>query len=363
MNRLAALFAFLALILQSAAAGEAADLDLGAMVRPLPAANRFADPEHFIWCGSPVRTADGKCHLFYSRWPVKAGFAPGWALRSEIAYAVADRPEGPYRHVNVALPARGRAFWDGTTTHNPNVLMAGGRFCLFYMGNTGDGKYQTHRNNQRIGVAIADRPEGPWQRFDKPIIDVSPDPAAFDSLMVTNPAAALRPDGGILLIYKAAGIVPGKPMGGAVRYGAAIAARVEGPYIKQKGTIFEAGAATKGKHWMVAEDPYVWFSARHGNRYWAVTRDVVGTFTGASGGLCLFTSTDGLDWKPAPHPKVLGRTYAVEGGGDSGSNIERPAVLLSDGMPVMLFGAADGYKKNGCISSNVQIPLVVPTTP
>jgi hypothetical protein len=335
-------------------------LDLGAMVQPVPLTNRFADPAYFIWCGAPTRTADGRCHLYYSRWPVAAGFHPGWALHSEIAYAVADRPEGPYRHVNVALPARGREFWDGTTTHNPNIVQVNGKFCLFYMGNTGDGKYPEHRNHQRVGVALADRPEGPWTRLDRPIIDVSPDPAAFDSLMVTNPAAAARPDGGILLIYKAAGITPGKPMGGTISYGAALADRPEGPYVKQAGNIFAAEGAAKGKHWMVAEDPFIWYSERYGKRYWAITRDVVGSFSGANGGICLFESLDGLHWSPALQPKVLGRSFAIADGSDSRSTIERPALLLTDGIPTMLFGAMDGYRKHGKISSNVQIPLTVP---
>lgn len=124
--------------IQYAAAG--ADLDLGVMIQPVPMTAKFSDPNYFIWCGAPTKGADGKYHLYYSRWPVSKGFAPGWALWSEIAYAVADKPLGPYKHVNVALPARGKEFWDGTTTHNPNILQHGGKFYLFYMGNTGDGK-------------------------------------------------------------------------------------------------------------------------------------------------------------------------------------------------------------------------------
>jgi hypothetical protein len=330
-------------------------LDLGRMVRPVPPEAKLSDPGWFIWCGAPTRTADGRCHLYFSRWPVPSGFM-SWATRSEIAYAVADRPLGPYRFVNVALPARGGDFWDGSTTHNPNILRKDGKFCLYYMGNRGDGKYPTHRNNQRIGVALADRPEGPWARFDRPIVDVNPDPTAFDSLCVTNPAAAVRPDGGLLLIYKAVERVEGKLMGGRVRYGAALADRPEGPYVKTPGRIFEAGGDA-GKTWMLAEDPFVWFSARHGHRYYAVARDVVGRFTGAEGGLALFESPDGLDWKPAAHPKVLDRRFVWADGKTSADKIERPALLLEDGVPTVLFGATDGYQKGGRISFNVHIPL------
>ena len=338
-------------------------LDLGAMVQPVPLQSKFAQPGYFVWCGAPARGAEGKYHLFYSRWPVKDGFHPAWALHSEIAYAVSDKPLGPYQFVNVALPARGsnaatgKKYWDADMTHNPNIVVRGGKFLLYYIGNHGDGKYPTHRNNDRIGVAIADKPEGPWQRFDQPIVDVSADATAFDSLCVANPAAAVRPDGGLIVIYKAVPIVPGKVMGGNVRYGVAVADKPEGPYDKKPGHVFEAEGAAAKKHWMLAEDPYIWFSKKNGNRYYAVARDVVGKFTGASGWLALFESMDGFQWQAAAHPNVLGARFGWADGTMSNQNVERPALLLDGEEPVALFGATDGYQKNGRISFNVQIPL------
>jgi hypothetical protein len=145
-------------------------------------------------------------------------------------------------------------------------------------------------------------------------------------------------------------------MGGNVRYGVAMADKPEGPYIKTPGHIFEA--EKPGKHWMVAEDPFIWFSKKYGNRYYAATRDVVGSFTGSSGGICLFQSEDGLNWKAANKPKILENTFALADGSRSNSNIERPALLIENDEPTYLFGATDGYKKNGKISTNVQIPLI-----
>ena len=333
----------------------AAEIDLGAKVQPLPAQNRFALPGYHVWCGAPVMTPDGKVHLFYSRWPSQFGFAPAWALHSEIAYAVADGMGKPFRPVNVALPARGPGFWDGSVTHNPNVLLANGKFYLFYNGNVGDGVYATHRNHQRVGVAVAEKPEGPWTRFDRPIVDVSADPQAFDSLCVTNPAACVRADGSVLLIYKAVEVVPGKLMGGKVRYGAAVAQRPEGPYVKVPGRIFETDDPSASSHWMLAEDPYLWFD-RGASRYGAVARDVVGAFTGAKGGIAQFVSEDGLRWKPAAQPKVLAATYLKADGTRSDFQLERPALLFQGDRPVALFGASDGYRKDR-EASNVQIPL------
>lgn len=135
-----------------------------------------------------------------------------------------------------------------------------------------------------------------------------------------------------------------------------MADRPEGPYLKKAGHIFEA--EKPGKHWMVAEDPFIWFSRKYGNRYYAVTRDVVGTFSGSSGGICLFQSDDGLHWKAAAHPKVLDNRITLEDGGLSKTTLERPALLIENDEPTFLFGATDGYMKVARPSSNVQIPLV-----
>ncbi len=348
-----------------------AGLDLGARVQPVPLEARFSDPGWHIWCGAPIRGDDGKFHLLYSRWPLAVGFAPGWALHSEIAYAVADHALGPYRHVRVALPARGldpatgRKYWDGDVTHNPNLLRhPNGKYYLFYMGNHGDGQsYPMHRNHQRIGVAVADHPAGPWQRFDQPIVDINPDRTAFDSLCVTNPAAAVRPEGGILLIYKAVQVLEGKVMGGNVRYGAALAARPEGPYVKTAGRIFESDTPGAAGHWMLAEDPFLWPDPAPGGGYLAIARDVVGTFTGGAGAIALFQSPDGLHWKPATHPLVLGQHFTWADGQRSRSKVERPALLFSAGQPIVLFGATDGYRNDGHTSFNVQIPLRIDPAP
>jgi len=84
---------------------------------------------------------------------------------------------------------------------------------------------------------------------------------------------------------------------------------------------------------------------------------VVGQFTGSKGGLALFQSDDGLQWKPAAHPKVLGDRFAWADGTMSRDKIERPALLIESGEPVALFGATDGYPKDGRCSRNVHIPL------
>jgi hypothetical protein len=334
-----------------------AELDLGAMVQPAAMETRFSEEGYYVWCGSLIQADDGKYYLFYSRWPKAKGFA-GWVIHSEIAYATGDDPLGPFVPAGAALPARGSDYWDGSVTHNPQIIKVGNKFCLFYTGNRGDGQsFWVHRNQQRIGVATADHPAGPWKRLDQPIIDVSGNPADFDSLCVANPAATVRPDGSILLLYKA--VRTGKaPRGGVVRFGAALAATPEGPYQKQTAQVF-APDERHSNDWMVAEDPFIWFSEKQGARYYAITRDVVGMFTGHEGGIALFNSADGLHWQPAANPIVLGKLFKLTDGTLSSSKLERPQLWFDrDGTPRLLLGAVSvDSPKPRTDTFNIRIPL------
>jgi hypothetical protein len=336
-------------------------LHIAEQVQPVPMAAKMKDEDYYIWCTSVVEGHDGNYHMLYSRWSKKLGFA-AWVTDSEVAYAVAGNPLGPYRFQNVALPRRGALYWDGNCTHNPTVTRMGKKYYLYYMGTRGGQLEQRaslegsdwwdYRNNQRIGVAVADHPQGPWLRYDSPIVDISPDPTAFDSLMVSNPSAASRPDGGMLLIYKAV-IKTASHKGGVVRYGAAIAEKPEGPYIKQAGNIFEHEG--EGSPWMVAEDPFLWYGD---DRYYAVVRDVVGIFTGTEGALALFESHNGLDWQASAHPKVLGAAFQWEDGTWRAGQVERPQILLKQGKPHILFGAIDvNEPTRRAHSHSVFIPL------
>jgi hypothetical protein len=335
-------------------AGLAADFDFEAMIQPVPASAKWSDPDFNIWCGSGVKGDDGKYHLFYSRWPRKLGHI-AWVTHSEVAHAVSDSPFGPWKHHDVALPARGTNFWDGSCTHNPTVLRIGGEYYLYYMGNYGDGVVQkplnwTHRNRQRIGVAVAASPDGPWKRFDKPVLDVSEDADAPDALMTSNPSVAQRPGGGVLLIYKAVGKKRPAPFGGPVVHLAATADSPTGPFTKHTGEIFGAKGVM-----FAAEDPFIW---RGADRYWAVVKDNDGHFTHRGYSLALWESADGFEWKLSNHPFVANPASIrwADGRAEKFSSLERPQVLFDSGKPIALFCAsADKSGRDG--SFNIQIPL------
>ena len=335
---------------------QAADLNLSAMIQPVPETAKLIDPDYYIWCGTMIRSDDGKYHLYYSRWPRKLGHQ-AWVTHSEVAHAVGDTPFGSFRFVNVALPARGKEFWDGLCTHNPTILRVGDKYYLYYMGNTGDGQAtkllnMLHRNNQRIGVAVASDPNGPWQRMDKPVLDVSADPDAGDSLMTSNPTVARRPDGGFLMIYKAVGRKRPLPFGGPVIHLTATSDSPVGPFKKQMKPIF----VTPGVDFP-AEDPFAWYD-RARSRYCAVVKDNNGYFTKAGKSLSLWESKDGFDWHLAPFP-LVSKTEVTwsDGRKEKLNSLERPQLVFdSSGNPMALLAAVDESAER-THSYNLRIPL------
>ena len=303
-------------------------------LEPTSQAYVFGDRDHFTWGASPIRGNDGKYHLFYSRWEKRFGFS-AWVTRSEIAHAVAEKAEGPYRFRDITLPARGKAYWDGLTTHNPTIHFFEGKYYLYYMGTTGNGKITAglnmdHRNRQRIGLAVAESPNGPWTRFDRPLIDVSKDDSAPDALMISNPSVTRMPDGRYLMVYKAVGKKIKGLFGGPVVHLCAIATSPAGPFSKVLKPIF----IQKGISFP-AEDPYIWCED---GIFYALVKDMRGSFTRAGRSLALFFSKNGLDWTPTQDP-LVSRTRIRWQGGETTAvrNLERPQLLIENGKPTLIF--------------------------
>jgi len=335
------------------------DVDISAMVQPIPDKNIFSDPNYNIWCGSVVKGRNGSFYMFYSRWPRLEGHY-AWVPSSEICLAKSNKPEGPYKHVKVVLPRRGSQYWDGMTTHNPAAIVHKGKIYLYYMGTTGtkevkmpasmkDTSWWQYRNNQRIGVAVADDPEGAWKRFDKPVVDVNPDSTSFDAMLMSNPAITVDHKGRAVLVYKQVA-KNGSMRGGKVRFGVAFANSLLGPYTKCPTPIFESKEGEKS--WMIAEDPFIW--NYKGNIY-AIVTDVVGLFTNKEAALALLRSKDGIQWEPAKYPKVVPHQLRFENGFVSNDKLERPCLYLEKGVPKLLFGAQGLNKREHSV--NVAVPL------
>lgn len=314
---------------------------------------------YFVWGASMTRDDDGLYHIFFSRWKKEYGFN-SWVTHSEIAHAVGSDPFGAFEFKDVALPARGAEYWDGLCTHNPTILRIGDKYYLYYMGNTGDGAPSpegslnwTHRNNQRIGVAVADSPYGPWRRSDKPLIDVGA-PEDSDALMTSNPAVSRMADGRMLMVYKAVGLKRELPFGGPVVHLAAVSDSPEGPFEKYEELIFTLPGDD-----FPAEDPFIWCDGR---RYHAVVKDQKGGFTGVKGhSLALFESEDGLHWGPAANALISDTTvHWADGDSTQFHNLERPQIYFENGRPLLMLLAACPRDTTGQITHtfNLRIPIL-----
>lgn len=351
------------------------DYAIANMVQTIPVGNIQMDPAWHIWCGSMVKGYDGKYHLYYSRWPRPETTHGAWISHSEVAHAVAESPEGPFEFSDVALGKRedNTLAWDCATAHNPYIMMKDGKYYLYYAGTHGRPlskeetipgygiDWWTRRNTQRIGVAIADNPAGPWRRLDEPVLaNNSEDDTAFDALCVANPAICVGRNGKIVMLYKAV-CKNDKLEGGVVRFSVAFADSPEGPFVKTNKQIFLPKDPNAS---MVAEDPCIWYD-EHTDCYYAIVRDVSAQFAGRedSGGLALLTSKDAIDWKAPKYPKVLPRRLKFSDGSIYDTyvgGVERPFLYRDeDGNPQLLFGAFSIHKENirRDHSFNGRIPL------
>lgn len=318
-----------------------------------------SDNKYSVWGASMVKGDDGLYHIFYSRWPKYLGWS--WVTDSEIAHATSESPFGPWSFKDVVLERRGKEYWDGWCTHNPTIHKFGDKYYLYYMGNTGDGIVTgtpgkeklnwTHRNNQRIGVAVADSPNGPWTRFDSPLIDVTPNDSAYDCLMTSNPSICEMADGRYLLIYKAVGKRYPLPGGGPVVHLAAISDSPSGPFKKYPQLIFNF----EGERFP-AEDPYIWYED---GKYRAIVKRMESADRKRKFSLVQFDSDDGLNWNVSRHHKVSDLNITFEDGRRVElAHLERPQVYLENGKAKIILCAADtldSWKVRH--SFNVQLPL------
>ena len=177
---------------------------------------------------SPVIRVGDTFYAWYSRTTETAhGYtASVWYATSPDGRAWTEQGE--------ALPKGPEGAFDEHAVFTPTILRAGDRFYLFYTAvpepftNDGGGPGGTRT---AIGVAIAEDPDGPWERFaENPVLRPSDDPAQFDSMRVDDTCLIVR-EGRFWMFYKGrqAGRTPGQ-----TKMGLAIADSPTGPYRKHE---------------------------------------------------------------------------------------------------------------------------------
>ncbi len=293
--------------------------------------------DYYVWGSSPIYGPDGKVHVFYSRWPANYGMG-GWIHKSEIAHAVADRPEGPFKHQGTVFAPRGGEHWDATTCHNPHIKEIDGKYYLFYMGNS-----NRSTNTKRIGLAVSDSLFGPWKRPDEPLLEVGPE-GSWDDHCTTNPSFVKHPDGRCLLYYKSWNTYEYEnytdpKIRGNRKYGLAIADQPEGPYEKYEGNPI-IDYSGKGNN-IQAEDGFVWYEK---GKFRMLMRDM-GIYNHQYG--LYLESEDGIHFSQDPQIAYFETDHYFEQPPKPGhlskyGRFERPQILFKEGKPDYLFLASQG---------------------
>lgn len=176
--------------------------DFSQIIQTVPDDNYFEVEGREVWGATVTEGPDGLYYMIFSTWHNTQGFSNDWAIYSELGYAVSTSPDGPFVYQGLALDANYTnttntepVYWEGVGTlevfHNPTLMHSekDGKYYLYFMGTNateGGYTYAYGRNHQRIGVAVADTPAGPWTVYDKPVIDVRE--GMFDSLLTSNPS-------------------------------------------------------------------------------------------------------------------------------------------------------------------------------
>jgi hypothetical protein len=333
------------------------NLNMNALIGTIDSSDIFIQKDHYLWCSSVIKGEDGKYHMFYSRWAhgkrtldddsmnyIFDGFR-GWNKYSEIAYAVSDKVNGPYKQVKTILKGDNDSNkWDRYTMHNPQVRKFGKFYYLYYISNSYDSTlfensgfakewkhWLQHNATQKIGVikfaSFKDLLKGKYSKPPLPLME--PDnKRTFE--VTTNPTVTEGPDGKFYMLFKSR-----KPNVGNMTFWMAVSDKPDGPYKIASEVFTDAD--------MACEDPCIWYDTNRKRFYAAVkyysnSKKLVPQF----GALALITSGDGLHWSAANHALISLRELQMKNGKKVElAHLERPFVVTDrNGQPTALFAAA-----------------------
>lgn len=295
------------------------------------------EPDYYIWCTSPIMGDDKKIHLFCSRWPKKYKM-DGWTTHSEIAHYIGEKPEGPFRFVDIAIAATPGAEWNNSI-HNPAISKVGDTYVLLYI--TFD-----HRKNSpylegetppcgKMYTCMASSKSlcGPWvkQGEDGMVVFPSKDTSnyTYQTWALDNPTL-LAFKGKYYIYFKS-----GKHQLQS-RYSYAVADKLEGPYT--------LGSAPCTDNIDYIEDATVFILNK---KICLLTNDNMGSHTGVGGRGILWQSDTPTDFKmrealigflkTSDYCKNVDLSKAKKLYG-SEFKFERPGILMINGKPAYFYG-------------------------
>ncbi|AZQ64000.1 hypothetical protein EI427_17740 [Flammeovirga pectinis] len=311
--------------------------------------NILVQDDYFVW-GNSVVEFDGKFHAYYSRWKAKDKFK-GWLTECEIVHAVSNSSEGPFKFQNIVLESDKTRGWDINNSHNPYAIVSDGKINLYYISNDikeqitadngailspsskwFDDNRKLIRNSQRIGVATANHPNGPFTRQEKPV--VIPDNINFKNIAV-NPSIVYN--NGIYTMIMKSDDISKKEWFRIQLVGTSKSPT--GPFTFTPKPVYDKAQT---------EDACVWYD-QNIKSYFMVCH-VLG-----ENELALFYSANGTDWQPHERSIFMKKEFTLKDGTVwTPERVERPFVLTDKtGKPTMLYVAV--LDKN--ISGNIALPI------
>ncbi|HUY86251.1 MAG TPA: family 43 glycosylhydrolase, partial [Acidimicrobiales bacterium] len=231
-----------------------------------------------------------------------------WDL-AEVWYATS--PDGHnWTERGVAVHRGPEGGYDARTVCTANILVAKGRYYLFYQAAAGLGPADTGDFARNvIGMSWAKSPDGPWTRAEEPVLKTGP-AGAFDHLHVHDPGLIVR-NGKYWLYYKAS-------PGGSLALG-----RDElplGPILTRQAHLVgaEGGASGRDARWGIPiswgvamadkpEGPYVKSGLNpvicggHETEVWPYRRGVCALLWQGPEKFSLQYAEDGLNFVPKAH--------------------------------------------------------------
>ncbi|PWJ57886.1 glycosyl hydrolase family 43 [Dyadobacter jejuensis] len=191
---------------------------------------------------SDIIKVGNKYYIWYTRMdtPVTSGY---WGT---IWYATSEDEGHTWTEQGMALGLGEEGAFDSHSVFTPNILAYKGRYYLYYTGvkPTPGNTMKEFENNSindftAIGVAVADRPDGPFVRAsENPVLRISSEAENFDSYRIDD-ASLLVENDKIWLYYKGRSIVDGTQGPARTKMGVAFANRPTGPFIKNPSPILD----------------------------------------------------------------------------------------------------------------------------
>lgn len=164
-------------------------------------------------------------YVWYSKGPISPGYdATVWYATSKDGQDWTEK--------GMALDKGKKGTWEGASVFTPNIMVAEGKYWLFYTGTSREFYKKPFNPDSKIGIAVSDSPDGPWEKLDtNPALKNSDNKEDFDSHLVDDACLIVR-DGKYWFYYK------GRQLGkspGQTQMGLAIADKPQGPYIRYEG--------------------------------------------------------------------------------------------------------------------------------